>query len=69
MAQFLDRNLVERASTAMLLGTLWLALATWVLAALAYDVCLGLAGNDPDRHQARGARSTAYPNGRRNSVA
>jgi len=38
MAQFLDRNLVERASTAMLLGTLWLALATCVLAALAYDV-------------------------------
>jgi hypothetical protein len=29
---------VERASTAMLLGTLWLALGTCVLAALAYDV-------------------------------
>jgi len=34
----------ERASTAMLLGTLWVALATCVLAALAYEIRFWVPG-------------------------
>jgi hypothetical protein len=37
MAHLFERNLVERVNTAVLLGTLWTALATCVLAALVYD--------------------------------
>jgi hypothetical protein len=44
MSQLFDRNLVERANTAVLLGTLWPALATCVLAALAYDIRFWLEG-------------------------
>ena len=38
MAHLIDKNLVERANTALLLGILWGALATCVLGALAYDI-------------------------------
>jgi hypothetical protein len=38
MAHLFERNLVERVNTAMLLGTLWTALAMCLLAALAYDI-------------------------------
>jgi hypothetical protein len=38
MAHLIDKNLVERANTTMLLGILWAALGICVLAALAYDI-------------------------------
>jgi hypothetical protein len=38
MAHLLDKNLVDRANTMLLLGILWGALATCVLGALAYDI-------------------------------
>jgi hypothetical protein len=38
MAHLIDRNLVERVNTALLLGILWAALATCVLGALVYDI-------------------------------
>ena len=44
MASLIDRNLVERANTALLLGILWGALATCVLGALAYDIAYWLDG-------------------------
>jgi len=44
MAHLFDRNLVQRANTALLLGTLWPALAMCVLAALAYDIRFWVAG-------------------------
>ena len=44
MAPLIDRNLVERANTALLLATLWGALATCVLGALAYDIAYWLDG-------------------------
>ena len=34
----LDKKLVERASTVLLLGILWSSLATCVLAALSYEI-------------------------------
>ena len=44
MAPLIDRNLVERANTALLLAILWGALATCVLGALAYDIAYWLDG-------------------------
>jgi len=44
MAHLFDRNLVQRVNTALLLGTLWPALAMCVLAALAYDIRFWVAG-------------------------
>jgi hypothetical protein len=44
MAHLIDRDLVERANTALLLGILWGALATCVLGALAYDIAYWLDG-------------------------
>ena len=44
MAHLIDRNLVERANTALLLAILWGALATCVLGALAYDIAYWLDG-------------------------
>jgi hypothetical protein len=44
MAHLFERNLVERVNTAMLLGTLWTALAMCLLAALAYDIRFWVAG-------------------------
>ena len=44
MAHLIDRNFVERANTALLLGILWGALATCVLGALAYDIAYWLDG-------------------------
>jgi hypothetical protein len=44
MAHLIDRNLIERANTALLLGTLWGALAICVLGALAYDIAYWLDG-------------------------
>jgi hypothetical protein len=38
MAHLIDKNLVERANTALLLGILSAALAICVLGALAYDI-------------------------------
>ena len=38
MAHLLERKLVQRANTALVLGILWTALATCVLGALAYDI-------------------------------
>jgi hypothetical protein len=44
MAHLLDKNLVERANTMLLLGILWAALATCVLGALAYDISYWFEG-------------------------
>lgn len=44
MAHLFERNLVERVNTAMLLGTLWTALAMCLLTALAYDIRFWIAG-------------------------
>jgi hypothetical protein len=44
MAHLFERNLVERVNTAMLLGTLWTALAMCLLAALAYDIRFWVPG-------------------------
>ena len=44
MAPLIDRNMVERANTALLLAILWGALATCVLGALAYDIAYWLDG-------------------------
>ena len=44
MAPLIDRNLVERANTALLLAILWGALAICVLGALAYDIAYWLDG-------------------------
>jgi hypothetical protein len=38
MAHLIDKNLIERVNAVLLLGTVWAALATCVLAALAYDI-------------------------------
>jgi hypothetical protein len=38
MAHLLDRKLVQRANTVLVLGILWTALATCVLGAFAYDI-------------------------------
>jgi hypothetical protein len=38
MAHLIDKHLVERANTTLLLGILWAALAICVLGALAYDI-------------------------------
>ena len=38
MAHLIDKPLVERANTTLLLGILWAALAICVLGALAYDI-------------------------------
>jgi len=38
MTHLIDKNLVERANTALLLGILSAALAVCVLGALAYDI-------------------------------
>jgi hypothetical protein len=38
MAHLIDKHLVERANTALLLGILWGALGACVLGALAYDI-------------------------------
>ena len=40
----IDKNLVERANTVLLLGILWAALAVCVLGALAYDILNLLEG-------------------------
>jgi hypothetical protein len=44
MAHLFERNFVERVNSAMLLGTLWPALATCVLVALVYDIRFWVAG-------------------------
>jgi hypothetical protein len=44
MAHLIDKNLVERANTALLLGILWAALGTCVVGALAYDIRYWLEG-------------------------
>ena len=44
MAHSIDKNLVERVNTALLLGILWAALATCVLGALAYDIAYWFDG-------------------------
>ena len=44
MAHLIDKNLVERANTALLLGILWAALAICVLGALAYDITYWFEG-------------------------
>jgi hypothetical protein len=44
MAHLIDKNLVERANTALVLGILWAALGTCVLGALAYDIRYCLEG-------------------------
>jgi hypothetical protein len=44
MAHLFERNLVQRANTALVLGILWIALATCVLGALAYDIRYWLEG-------------------------
>jgi hypothetical protein len=38
MTDSIDKNVVERVNTILLLGTLWAALAICVLGALAYDI-------------------------------
>jgi hypothetical protein len=38
MSDSIDKNVVERVNTILLLGTLWAALAICVLGALAYDI-------------------------------
>ena len=38
MAHLVDKRLVERANTMLLLGILWSALALCVLGALSYDI-------------------------------
>jgi hypothetical protein len=38
MVHLIDKHLIERAHTALLLGILWAALGTCVLGALAYDI-------------------------------
>jgi hypothetical protein len=38
MAHLVDKRLVERANTVLLLGILWSALALCVLGALSYDI-------------------------------
>lgn len=38
MAHLIDKHLIERANTTLLLGILWGALGTCVLGALAYDI-------------------------------
>src|SRR5262249_46886749 len=44
MTHLIDKNLVERANTVLLLGILWAALAVCVLGALAYDILNLLEG-------------------------
>jgi hypothetical protein len=41
---FLDKQLIERANAALLLGLLWGGLAACVVAALAYDISRWLTG-------------------------
>jgi hypothetical protein len=38
MAHLIDKNLVERPNTALLVALLWAALAICVVGALAYDI-------------------------------
>jgi hypothetical protein len=38
MAHLIDKHLIERANTALLLGIIWGALGICVLGALAYDI-------------------------------
>jgi hypothetical protein len=38
MAHLVDKEFVQRANTAMLLGILWAGLAVCVIGALAYDI-------------------------------
>jgi hypothetical protein len=44
MTHLIDKNLVERANTVLLLGILWAALAVCVLGALSYDILYWLEG-------------------------
>ena len=44
MAHLIDKQLVERANTTLLLGILWAALALCVLGALSYDILYWLEG-------------------------
>ena len=44
MAHLIDKTLVERANTALLLGILWAALGICVLGALAYDIAYWFEG-------------------------
>jgi hypothetical protein len=44
MTHLIDKNLVERANTVLLLGILWAALALCVLGALSYDILYWLEG-------------------------
>jgi hypothetical protein len=44
MTHLIDKNLVERANTVLLLGLLWAALAVCVLGGLAYDILYWLEG-------------------------
>jgi hypothetical protein len=44
MGHLIDKQLLERANTALLLGILWAALGTCVLGALAYDIRSWLEG-------------------------
>jgi hypothetical protein len=38
MSDSIDKNLIERVNSILLLGTLWAALAICVLGALVYDI-------------------------------
>jgi hypothetical protein len=44
MTHLIDKNLVERANTVLLLAILWAALALCVLGALSYDILYWLEG-------------------------
>jgi hypothetical protein len=44
MTHLVDKNLVERANTVLVLGILWAGLAICVLGALAYDIAHWLEG-------------------------
>jgi len=45
VSQFLDKTIVERTSTMLLLGILWSSLAICILGALSYDIIYWFAGS------------------------
>jgi len=45
VSQFLDKTIVERTSTMLLLGILWSSLAICVLGALSYEIVAWFAGS------------------------
>jgi hypothetical protein len=44
MAHFIDKHLIERANTAVLLSMVWAALAACVIGAVIYDIAFWLGG-------------------------